>query len=339
MTGSSLQKGFTLIEMIVTIAIFTLLMAGVGEGILMLYKTQTYAFQQAQAIDEARRSMKQLVQEIRAAHTGADGSYLLQTAGDYELVFYSDITHTGTMDKVRYFIKPSGTNTQQESKDCTSFTAGGSCSVAFSNFFTGTLQSASIQVSAEGDLNNPTKETVAVSANGTLLATLCKGWGICGQCVGAYQDLHTFNVVSEAANNLLQVTASGSSNVDPICNWQSAQHSIKAHITLLWTSQLPTNQTNVFQKQITAPTGWPPTYSSTPSQAIILSNHIRNEILHTPVFTYYDTHNQLLTNSATRAAQATRVHIQLIVNVNPNKAPRNFDLESDVQIRNLSPSS
>lgn len=121
------SAGLTLIETIVLIAVFTLAMSFISAMIAAAYRSYGYIFQQASAINEARQGIEAMVREIRQARAGDDGSYPLVQAGDYQLIFFSDIDRDNLVEKVRYFlsgtdlkkgaIKPSGDPPQYLSGD------------------------------------------------------------------------------------------------------------------------------------------------------------------------------------------------------------------------------
>jgi len=99
-----MKRAFTLIETLVTVALFALIIGVVAAFILTGYKIHGYTFQQSIAIDEARRGVETMVKEIREATPGEDGSYIIEKAEDYQFVFYSDIDKDEVVEKVRYFI-------------------------------------------------------------------------------------------------------------------------------------------------------------------------------------------------------------------------------------------
>lgn len=99
------MKGFTLIESLVTVAIFVLALGATVGLVLGLYRSQGYTFQQAQAIEEARNGIEIMVKEIREARGGDDGSYIIERADDFEFIFYSDIDKDGDTERVRYFVE------------------------------------------------------------------------------------------------------------------------------------------------------------------------------------------------------------------------------------------
>jgi hypothetical protein len=100
----SCPTGFTLIEALTYIFIFSLLSLVISGLIVTIYKTKSYTFQQAEAIAQARKGIDVMCKEIREAKSGEDGSYLIEEAEDYQFVFYSDIDKDGKTERVRYFL-------------------------------------------------------------------------------------------------------------------------------------------------------------------------------------------------------------------------------------------
>jgi len=93
-----------------------------------------------------------------------------------------------------------------------------------------------------------------------------------------------------------------------------------------------------FKKGVVDPSGDPPQYILTNETISVLSRYVRNAS--TPVFTYYngdwpvDTVNNPLP-TLTRLMETKLMHVYLKINVDPNRPPIDFELESDTQIRNL----
>lgn len=189
-----MNKGFTLIETIITIVIFALLIGVVSSFVVLAYRTQSYSFQQSMAIGEARKGVETMVKEIREARGGDDGSYIIEKAENYEFIFYSDIDKDEATERVRYFVE--GTD---------------------------------------------------------------------------------------------------------------------------------------FKKGVINPTGWPISYPSENEEIFVLSSYVRNL---PPIFRYFDGHGLEL-SVPTRLKDTKLMRVYLVINVNPNRPPQDFVLESDVQIRNL----
>jgi hypothetical protein len=96
---------------------------------------------------------------------------------------------------------------------------------------------------------------------------------------------------------------------------------------------------NNLKKGILKPTGDPPRYVLSDETVSFLSAYVRNTSS-TPIFTYYngdwpqDTINNPLP-TLTRLTDTKLMHVYVIINVDPNRPPDDFILESDTQIRNL----
>ncbi len=99
------EKGFTLIEVIVSIAIFALLFTGVVE---LVGKIFTQAGGQSLLLsnaDQARKIVFAFADEIRNATYGNDGSYPVAEANDQEIIFFSSEPQNPQIaDKIRYYI-------------------------------------------------------------------------------------------------------------------------------------------------------------------------------------------------------------------------------------------
>ena len=99
------MKGFTLVETLITITIFTLALGAVTGFIVMTYRIHDFVWQQAIAISEARIGIETMVKEIRRASSGDDGSYIIERAEDFEFIFYSNIDKDKDVERVRYFVE------------------------------------------------------------------------------------------------------------------------------------------------------------------------------------------------------------------------------------------
>lgn len=189
-----MNRAFTLIETITAVAVFTIAMGAVSALIGIAYKAQSYAWQQADAISQAQKGVETMVREIRKARGGDDGSYIIESAENFQFVFYSNVDGDDDIEKVRYFIEGSD-----------------------------------------------------------------------------------------------------------------------------------------FKKGVTNPAGWPPAYNPLDEVVSALSSSVRNS---PPIFRYFDGQGQELAAPA-RLKDTTLMRVYLVINANPNRAPQDFVLESDVQIRNL----
>jgi type II secretory pathway pseudopilin PulG len=319
------MKSFTLIETLVAIVVFTLAMGAVSGLILMAYRTQSYAWQQSMAISEARKGIETMVKEIREAKTGDDGSYPIEYAGDKEFIFLSDINNDGKTERVRYFLAT--VNHGSEIKECQTSTQGGSCSVSFSNFLKGILTSAQVKISVDGDFGQ-NKEYADISADGNYLGQICKTG--CSDCSGTWQGTQTFDVKNFASDDNISFLADASSDVGPSCP-SPLSYTIKARFEFSFTEDISAFA-HEFKKGVIKPTGDPPKYLSENEVITILTSYVRNV---PPIFEYFDQNGEPIEDYPARLKDTKVMKVYLVVNVNPNRPPNEFELKSAVQLRNL----
>ncbi|MCD6550568.1 prepilin-type N-terminal cleavage/methylation domain-containing protein [bacterium] len=320
------QEGFTLVETLVMIFVFALIMGATAEFILMSYRAYSYSMQQAIAVNEARKGIETMIREIREAKNGDDGSYPIEEAGDKEFVFYADIDKDGATERVRYFLNT--TNSGSQTQDCVTFSDGGSCSVSFNNLLSGTLQSAQVSVSVEGDFGW-SLEYADIYADGVYLGRVC-GTG-CSDCAGTWQGNAVFDVTDQVLDGDVQFIADASSRVNDICDWEESNHSMKARFELTWTENL-SSVSPIFKKGVIDPVGDPPQYLPDQERISIISSYVRNA---PPIFRYYDAQGNLIEDYPSRLIDTKMMSLYLVVDVDPNRSPPPVELESSVQLRNL----
>lgn len=98
------MRAFTLVEVIVVVAITSVVGLALSNMILYTYRTNTYIYQQSAATDNARRGLEFALQNLREATTGADGSYPVSVAATSSVTFYSDVDVDGSVERIRYFL-------------------------------------------------------------------------------------------------------------------------------------------------------------------------------------------------------------------------------------------
>lgn len=318
--------GFTLIETLVTIFVFTLITGAVFGFILSFYRNYGYIFAQSAAITEAKRGIETMVKEIREARSGDDGSFPIELAGDKEFIFYSDVDKDGETERVRYFLGSAGSGSQAQ--ECVTFSKGGSCGVSFSNFLTGTLESAEVKISVEGDFGW-NREYAEAFVEGRSLGRICQSG--CSDCAGTWQGRATFDVSAEAADDFVEFIIDATNDVDPFCDWQEENHSMKAKFELSFTESL-SEEGGDFKKGIVNPIGPPIEYPLDQEQVIVLSSYVRNL---PPIFEYFDGNGDKIIDYPARLKDTKLMKVFLVVDMDSNRDPDPFELESQVQLRNL----
>ena len=99
------QSGFTLLETLITIFIFSLLLIGTTLLIKNIFSVSEQQNGILSNTNKATLISENFADEIRNATYGADGSYPINQAGDNELIFYSTAENdNGIVSQIRYFI-------------------------------------------------------------------------------------------------------------------------------------------------------------------------------------------------------------------------------------------
>jgi type II secretory pathway pseudopilin PulG len=99
------QAGLTIIEALVSIAIFTFAIIAIVTSVQYFYRTNTYTIQQASAVSSAQRGVDSLVKTIREATYSSNGAYPIVAIGANEITFYADIDTDIFIERVRYYVE------------------------------------------------------------------------------------------------------------------------------------------------------------------------------------------------------------------------------------------
>jgi prepilin-type N-terminal cleavage/methylation domain-containing protein len=98
------RAGFTLIEMLVVIAVTSVVGVAISGAIQSFYQKNAFLLEQTSALDSARGGIVDAVRTLRQASYGDDGSYPISTAGTSTVTFYSDVDNDKAVEKVRYYL-------------------------------------------------------------------------------------------------------------------------------------------------------------------------------------------------------------------------------------------
>lgn len=102
---ASRSRGLSIIEMLVTVAVSTLILIAMVSFILSLYRTNIYAVEQSFAINSARRGIERMVRDMREATYSDEGSFPIISASPYEFYFYSDVDRDNNVERIRFYIE------------------------------------------------------------------------------------------------------------------------------------------------------------------------------------------------------------------------------------------
>lgn len=92
----------SLIEMIVVIAIFSVMSIVIGNTILLFYKTHAYSISQADEVENARRGLTRWMSDVKELTYGEDGSYPIRAIDTHRLAYYSDTDQDNSIEYVVY---------------------------------------------------------------------------------------------------------------------------------------------------------------------------------------------------------------------------------------------
>lgn len=99
------QKGFTIIELLVVLSIFTFALGAIGGFLIYSYRARDYTLSKSLTVASAQKAVGQITKEIREATQSNAGSYLLKKCDDFEITFYSDNNKDDLVERIRYFLE------------------------------------------------------------------------------------------------------------------------------------------------------------------------------------------------------------------------------------------
>ena len=98
------SNGFTIIEAVITIAVGTLLVAGIVGFMIEAGRLQTFVSEQAEAIETGNEAVTLMTEALRETTDGADGSYALEAVSANSLTFYSDVDADAAAEQITYVL-------------------------------------------------------------------------------------------------------------------------------------------------------------------------------------------------------------------------------------------
>jgi prepilin-type N-terminal cleavage/methylation domain-containing protein len=99
------NHGFTLIEVVVSLAIFSILLFVVSSLLITVFQNPNQEIISMNNIEHAESVTSNFVDELRGAVTGNDGSYPLGLVDDNQIIFYSNHGASGiSVKRFRYYL-------------------------------------------------------------------------------------------------------------------------------------------------------------------------------------------------------------------------------------------
>ena len=101
------NKGFTLIEILVSIAVIVGIMFIIGNFSINILNFKNFLTPTFQVQQEIALTFQNMTSEIRSMSPSNTGSYAISQAGTSTLTFFSDIDEDGLYEQIRYFVSSS----------------------------------------------------------------------------------------------------------------------------------------------------------------------------------------------------------------------------------------
>lgn len=99
------SSGMTLTEMLVAISVSTLLTMVISTTVTRTFMVNRYTFEQGLNNATLENSTRNFVRYLREARQSDEGGYLIESADDFELVFFADVDEEVGVERVRYFLE------------------------------------------------------------------------------------------------------------------------------------------------------------------------------------------------------------------------------------------
>lgn len=98
------RRGFTLVESLIVISLFTILALAITFSISQMYKLNSATIEQADEIEYARRGLFTWVRDAREMTFAANGAFPLVLTDSHKVGFYSDIDKDLSVEYVEYVL-------------------------------------------------------------------------------------------------------------------------------------------------------------------------------------------------------------------------------------------
>jgi type II secretory pathway pseudopilin PulG len=95
-------RGLSIVEMIVTLAIVSIIGVVLVDSVLFFYKSNTSSLEQGLQVDTARRGVEVFVRDVREATYADSGAYPLASFATSTVTFYSDTDTDSAIERIRY---------------------------------------------------------------------------------------------------------------------------------------------------------------------------------------------------------------------------------------------
>lgn len=101
------QKGMTLIEMLVGLVILVSLLGIITLLIIKSFYINRFTIEQGLNTAEIQKTMHVFTSNLREAKQADDGAYMIESADDFDLVFFANIDDDSATERLHYYLQDS----------------------------------------------------------------------------------------------------------------------------------------------------------------------------------------------------------------------------------------
>lgn len=94
----------TLMELMIAIGVALIAMQGFTYLFIRTWDTNKFVLEEGMASAAASRATNKIVIQLRAVQQAGNGDYPIESADDFDLVFYCDVDDDGAVEKVHYYL-------------------------------------------------------------------------------------------------------------------------------------------------------------------------------------------------------------------------------------------
>lgn len=98
------HRGFTLIEVLVALAVFGIVSVGASWILITSLRSNTVLWEQLETQNHGRRVLQEVVDMVRRAEDSSIGSYSIAAASSTEFIFYANIDDDASRERIRLFL-------------------------------------------------------------------------------------------------------------------------------------------------------------------------------------------------------------------------------------------
>lgn len=94
----------TLLELLIAISVTLIAMEGFTYLFIKTWDTNKFVLEEGMASAAASRATNKIVIQLRAVQQADNGDYPIESADDFDLVFYCDVDDDGVVERVHYYL-------------------------------------------------------------------------------------------------------------------------------------------------------------------------------------------------------------------------------------------